>query len=253
MAIKLTETVSWLNECYEQDSGVHEHVSVYLLEEHGRYILVDSGSFYHKDAIVSQIEEATDGAGIDALILSHSDYPHSANISTFREEWGNVELIASCGAPEAQGLSNATRCTIGGSMEVLGRQFSFIDPPLADRSHTTWIFDHRDGILFTADGFGNVHQSDECDLRSEDMTQMIEYEDIYQFHKETLVWLRYVDPEKLRTTLDEILSGYDIRYIAPIHGNPIAANDIETYLSRLTQAAEQISNEYTVNSVSNRT
>lgn len=250
MTIDITETVSWLNECYEQSTDRHEHVSVYLLEEDGKYILVDSGSFYHRDAIVTQIEEATGGSGIDTLILSHSDYPHSANISTFREEWGDIDLIASCGSPEGQGLSNATRCTIGGSMEVLGRQFSFIDPPLADRSHTTWIFDHRDGVLFTADGFGNIHHPGECELRSEDMEGMIEYEDIYQFHKETLVWLQYVDPMKLRTTLEEILFEYDIQYIAPIHGNPIVADDLDLYLDLLTKAAEQISNEYTVPSIS---
>lgn len=55
------------------------------------------------------------------------------------------------------GLSNAQRCRIGGSLSVQGRSFSFIDPPLVDRSHTTWIYDHGSEVLFTADGFGSYH------------------------------------------------------------------------------------------------
>lgn len=241
----LQPDVQWINECYDLDKK-HEHVSVYLIEDDGEYILVDSGSFYHREVIKSRLEEATDGAGIDALVLSHSDYPHSANISSFREEWGNVDLIASSGAPKSQGLSDAIKCEIGGSMTICGRTFSFIDPPLADRSHTTWIYDHGSEIIFAADGFGNHHSADECDLLSMEFQDSIRRDDIYTFHKETLVWLRYVDPDRLRDVLESMIDEYEPSYIAPIHGNPIASDDLDTYLERLIDSAEQISTEYVV-------
>ncbi|QLG61158.1 MBL fold metallo-hydrolase [Halorarum salinum] len=241
----LRPDVQWINECYELD-GKHEHVSVYLIEEDGEYILVDSGSFYHRDAIESRLEEATDGAGIDALVLSHSDYPHSANVSTFRSAWGDVELVASSGAPEVQGLSDAKKCEIGGSMTIRGRTFSFIDPPLADRSHTTWIYDHGSEIIFAADGFGNHHSPGECNRLSTDFEDSIRREDIYTFHEETLVWLRYVDPVRLREVLESMLSEYEPSYVAPIHGNPIAADHLDTYLDRLIDSAERIESEYDV-------
>ena len=243
--ITLTDDVQWLNECYPHEER-HEHVSVYLIRSDAASILVDSGSFYHREPIRDRIGRATGGDGLDTIILSHSDYPHAGNVSEFREEWGDVELVASSGSPELQGLSDARRCKIGESLTVSGRRFSFIDPPLADRSHTTWIYDHDSGVLFTADGFGNYHPPGECDDTSRDFEDGIPAEAIHEFHAKNLVWLRYVDPEKLRAALTAIFDDYDVSYVAPIHGNPIAAPDLDGYLDRLVDAAARIASEYSV-------
>lgn len=243
--VTLTEDIQWINTCYQHEDR-HEHVSVYLIRANGEYILIDSGSFYHREDIKKRITETTNGEGLDAIILSHSDYPHAGNISEFRDEWGDIELVASSGSPELQGLSEARRCEIGGDLEILGRQFSFIDPPLADRSHTTWIYDHGSEVLFTADGFGNYHSVGECDKTSQDFKDNIPKEAVYEFHAKNLVWMRYVDPDKLRTALISIFDDYAVSYVAPIHGNPIAPSDLDGYLNRLIDAASRITDEYTV-------
>lgn len=250
MTRHVTDDVQWLTVCYPHEDA-HEHVSVYLIEHDGSYILVDSGSFHHEEQLADAIEEATDGAGIDAIILSHSDYPHSGNISEFREEWDDVELVASSGSPEIQGLSDARRCIIGEDLDVLGRTFNFIDPPLADRSHTTWIRDSESGVLFTADGFGNYHAPGECEQLSEDFEDAVPEQTVYEFHRDNLVWLQYVDPDKLRTALDEIFDDHDVSAIAPIHGNPTLAEDVPTALDRLERAAARIAEEYDVPTVEN--
>lgn len=243
--LTLTSDVQWINECYDLGEN-HEHVSVYLIEHDDKHILIDSGSFHHREEITRRLAAATDGEGIDALVLSHSDYPHSANISTFKSQWDDVELIASSGAPELQGLPEARKCEIGESMTICDRTFSFIDPPLADRSHTTWIYDHASKVLFAADGFGNHHSPSECHLLSHEFEEGIDSEDIYTFHRETLVWLRYVDPDRLREALESMLSEYDPSYVAPIHGNPIAAENLDIYLTRLIDSAERIATEYNI-------
>lgn len=241
----ITPDVHWLSICHPEDDH-HEHVSVYLIETDEKYILVDSGSFHHEAELKAAIDEVTNGDGIDAILLSHSDYPHSANVSTFRSEWDDVELVASSGSPEIQGLSDARRCIIGEELDVLDRTFAFIDPPLADRSHTTWIYDAKSGVLFTADGFGNYHQSGECDSLSTDFSENIPSESVYEFHRDNLVWLRYVDPVKLQTAIDAIFDSYDISAVAPIHGNPILREDIPDYLDQLYAAAARIANDYDV-------
>lgn len=247
MTVELTDDVYWINECFVLESGKHEHTAVYVVREGDRYVLVDSGSFYHRNAILSQLEDVTAGQGLDAIILSHSDYPHSGNIPALREEWDEIELVASSGAPEAQGLPpTATKCTIGGRMEVAGRPFSFIDPPLADRSHTTWIYDEVAQVLFTADGFGNHHDSNECDRTSAEIDGGIAYDDVKAFNEDTLVWLRYVDPAKIRASLDAIFDEFPVSYVAPIHGNPIAGPDVDGYVDRLVEAAGEIADDYTV-------
>lgn len=205
MTTELTDEVVWINECYAHGDR-HEHVSAYLIRGDSGTVLIDSGSFYHREAIRTGIVEATDGAGIDAIVLSHSDYPHSGNVSAFREEWGDVELVVSSDSPEIQGLSNARRCRIGGSLSVQGRSFSFIDPSLADRSHTTWIYDHGSEVLFTADGFGSNHDPTNCDRISSDFADGIPRESILEFHRNNLVWLRYVDADKLAHSMRSHIS-----------------------------------------------
>jgi flavorubredoxin len=239
----VVEGVRWLEECYDLGNR-HEHVSVYLLSN-GSRVLIDSGSFYHREAITAQVEAATGGAGVDALVLSHSDYPHSANVREFAAEGSGVELVASSGAPRAQGLPpDARTVEIGGSTEVAGRRLSFIDPPLADRSHTTWIYDHDTRGLFTADGFGSYHRSGECDRLSPEYEGGIPEEAIYDYHADTLVWLRYVDPGKLADALESIFEEYPPDYVAPIHGPPILAADLDRYLERLMESVTRFADGY---------
>lgn len=245
--VSLTDDVTWISECYAYDDGTHEHVSVYLIRAGADYVLVDTGSFYHREAITDAITEATDGAGLDAIVLSHSDYPHSANVGAFREEWDDVEIVASSGVPAQQGLpERARKATIGEEMDVAGRRFGFVDPPLADRSHTAWIVDRDAEILFTADGFGNFHAPGECTATSRDLEGGIDFDDVLEHNRETLVWLRYVDPEKVGATLEAIVEEHDPRWIAPIHGNPIAAEDVDGHLDTIVRVAARIADEYDV-------
>ncbi|MCU4744016.1 MBL fold metallo-hydrolase [Halobacteria archaeon AArc-m2/3/4] len=245
MTVSVTPSVEWVSQCYNHGE-THEHVSLYLVRDGDDVILVDSGSFYHREAITSAVDDATDGCGPDAIILSHSDYPHAGNVSPLGGDTEDVELVASSGSPEQQGLPDARKCKIGGRLDVTGRTFSFIDPPLADRSHTTWIFDHGDGVLFTADGFGNYHEPGQCRNRSSEFDGMISTEQIYEYHRDNLVWLRYVAPEKVERTLDRIFAEFDVNAIAPVHGNPIDGDDIDVYRDRLYDAMRRIADEYEV-------
>lgn len=241
MSVQVTDDVAWIGQCYPHD-GAHEHVSLYVVNAEEGYVVVDSGSFYHREAIETAVDEATDGAGPDAIVLSHSDYPHAANVSTLKE--AGVELVASSGDPESQGLPDARKSDIGGELSICGRSFSFLDPPLADRSHTTWIYDHGDGVLFTADGFGHYHEPGECADRSTDFEEGIPRHAIRAFHEDNLVWLRYVEPRKIERALRAIFETYDVGAVAPIHGNPIVGDDVDRYLSKLLDAVEAIAASY---------
>ena len=263
MSVELTPTVEWLPQCYphedgedfQGDEGYHEHVSVYLVHAEDGDILVDSGSVYHREEVRASVDAATgdggsdavtDDAGLDALVLSHSDYPHAGNVSPLGGASEKVELVASSGSPAQQGLPEARKVSIGDEERVCGRRFSFVDPPLADRSHTTWIYDHADGVLFTADGFGAYHPPDRCEATSADFEDGIPAEAVVEYHRDNLVWLRYVDPEKIRRALGDIFATYDVTAIAPVHGPPIVGADVEPYLEAFYAAAERIADEYEV-------
>jgi flavorubredoxin len=241
--VRLTEDVEWIDECYVMGDR-HVHVSVYLIHTDEGDIIIDTGAFYHRDSIKARLKAATEPRGLGAIILSHADYPHAANVSAFRAEWGDVEIVASSGVPELQGLPYATRSRLGERMTILGREFSFLDPPLADRSHTSWIFDHGSGVLFTADGMGNLHTEGECSLTFGEIPGGVSYDNIHAFHRGALVWLRYVDPGKLHGKLESIFEQFDISYVAPIHGNPIAAADLGTFMERLDRSVAAIAAAY---------
>lgn len=242
MAVELRDGLWWLNECYEGDDA-HEHIAVYCIEHEGSYLLVDTGSFHHREAILDSLAEVTGGDGIDALVLSHTDYPHSANWRALRDRWGEYELVASSGVPEIQGLpASATASEVGESLDVCGRELRFVDPPLADRSHTTWIFDSTTGALFTADGLGARHEPGQCDATSADLGG-IPAERIHEHHAETLVWLQYADPEAVCGAVERVFEHHDIALVAPIHGPPIERDDINPYLADFRAAVERIVDE----------
>lgn len=230
--LDLGHGVEWIHECFAEEQG-HVHVSVYLVRTPEGAILIDSGSFFHRESLSRRIGEATDGRGPKALVLSHSDYPHSGNIPTFRKEWGDFEIVASVASPEIQGLPYARRVRIGESLEVLGRAFTFIDPPLADRSHTTWIYDEEARTLFVADGFGTLHQPGACDRWWGDLPLAGRSDGVREFHDQTLRWLIYVDPDRLMSALRGMFEKYPADIVAPIHGPPIGASDLEDYLDDL--------------------
>jgi flavorubredoxin len=242
-AIPLIGDVHWISECYPLGER-HEHVSLYLIRHGDKNIVMDSGSFYHRESIERKLRKATANAGVHALIVSHSDYEHAGNISAFQREWGEFDIYASCGDPKVQGLPYAKQCKIGGTREIFGRVFSFIDPPLADRSHTSWAFDHQSRVLFAADGFGHYHRPGECTWISSQFDGGIRSDDIHDFHRDNIGWLRYVDPDRFRRRLDTMFAELDVSFVAPIHGNPILHADLDSYIDRLVAGATRVANEY---------
>lgn len=238
-SLDLGSGVEWIHECFPEEDG-HLHVSVYLVRAPEGDILIDSGSFYHRESLAERIGAATGGRGPRSMILSHSDYPHSGNIPTFRDEWGDFEIVASVASPEIQGLPYARRSRIGETLDVRGRRFTFLDPPLADRSHTTWIFDEEARVLFVADGFGTLHPPGACERWWGDLPADGRASGVEEFHRQTLRWLIYVDPARLMAALRQMFARHPAEVVAPIHGPPIAAADLEEYLGDLERAVRRI-------------
>lgn len=247
MSVQLSNGVHWINPCYEENSQ-HEHVSVYLLEGAEGNVLIDSGSYYHRDELVEEIAAIVGAGSVGALVLSHTDYPHAANVYRFQDEWGPFEIVANTPFPEFHGLPEGTyrRSDFGKEMDIGGRTVSFLEPPLADRVRTVWIYDHPTSTLFTADGLGHYHGPATCDLTSDAMSGSIEFEHINEYHAENIPWFRYADPDKLRSLLQSILGQYDIEYVAPAHGNPVHRDDLDEYLDLLIKSASRIADAYTV-------
>ena len=241
--------IHWISECIDIGEK-HHHVSMYLIVDGDDYVLIDSGPNTNQDSIIDEINRLTDGAGIDALVLTHADLPHTGNVRRLREEW-DFDLYASFTGipsidPEALGLGEAISCDIGEKKRIAGRKisFHFPTPPLSDAGHEMVIFDHESRTIFVADGFGHYHYPSECADTWSDLDDGVSVANIAEYHLDALPWVQFVDPAKVDAEVEKMRENHDFACLAPIHGTPIIGEEnIDAYLGRFSEAMAEISED----------
>lgn len=234
---KLTENVSWLITCHEEH-GRMSHLSQFVIQGTNANVLIDAGHA-DPDEMVEAINDVTDGAGIDVLLMTHAMLPHTENVRTVMDEWG-AEVISSSPIAVMVGLPETAKPKkVNATEEIAGRTFTFLDPLLTDVIISNWIFDHESGILFTAEGPGHYHDETECQLTSAEMDDGIDFDDIHQFNEDKLPFLEVVDPAKLQAGFDAVFETLDVEYIAPMHGNPVHQDDLDDYIGKLIESVSR--------------
>jgi flavorubredoxin len=239
----LTEDVTWVYDSHPVDDGRQIHSSLHLIESDEGTLLINSGDHDLRDEFKARILEVTDGAGVDAIFAQESHIPNSANVSAFRREW-DADIIFPGGASPIHGFPEVEQWPQYGTETLYGRTFDLTRGPLLDLPHTTWIFDRQSGVLFSLDGFCYYHRSGEEGLFSNELPDGIRYEDVKDYYSEMLLWLKYADPDKLLANLAEVIDEYDIEFVAPAHGNPISADDLDQYMAHIRQAVTEIAESY---------
>lgn len=238
MARELVDDVHWIRNCHPDD-GRHLHMSEYLLRDGTDTILVDSGSSHYREEIISEVNRLTDGGGPDVVLLTHSTLPHTENVPAFEDEWGETETIAATGRfPEVVGLPDAEVRQLNQPVEFAGRPFTCIHPLLTDVTVSQWAYDHESGVLFTAEAFGHYHDAENCGQTSAEMEGGIPTEHIDDFYMDKLPFVDFLDREKLGDAFEMLFDILDVTYVAPIHGTPVAAEDIDDYVDDVMQALD---------------
>jgi flavorubredoxin len=248
MVVQLTDEVKWINPCFDMGDQ-HIHTSVYVLTpEDGPNIAVDSGATEHREQVMAGVEEATDGEGIDKLILTHHDLPHSGNAHQLMDAMGEVEVISPAVIADTNSIPpwglGSRQLRVAETMDVAGRVIEGVEPPLMDRTHTCWVYAQESGVLFTADGFGNYHDPVDCNATAAGVTDGISVQSIEDFHHDRLPWLRYIIRRKIQPRIEDAIFRDGVKYVAPMHGNPIHVDDFDDYLDKLMDAVENIYESY---------
>ncbi|MFB6207195.1 MAG: hypothetical protein ABEJ05_11790 [Haloglomus sp.] len=244
MAIRhLTDDVTWVYETHEIGDGRQVHSSLHLITTDEGNLLINSGDHDLREEFERQIDEVVGDEGVDTIFAQESHIPNSANVSAFRREW-DADIIFPGGASPIHGFPEVIQWPQYGTEELFGRTFDLTRGPLLDLPHTTWIFDRQSGVLFSLEGFCYYHYPGEEGSLSTELEDGIRYEDVKDFYDEMLLWLKYADPDKLLTNLRETVGEYDIEYVAPAHGNPIAAADLDTYMDHISRAVTEIADSY---------
>ena len=237
-----------IGECVDGSHG-HEAVRLYVLMNDGRPILVDSGSHLHRSGLMSELDEVLQGSVPEYVFLTHSELPHSGNMEVITERWPSIKVIVSSIflpyielAPILP-LEQIVTVSPGTTLELAGRDLTFLDALIKDQPGSQWIYDPRTSALFTADAFGYYHPADQCEPFSDEIEGGVPVDSFRAYHKNAFRFLRWIIPERLSDVLDQLFLRRDVRIIAPIHGNAIRSETGE-HLDKLKQALTAICLEY---------
>lgn len=225
--------------------GWHEAVRVYVLLNEGSPLLFDAGSHVHAHNIMADLRELLGDTPPSHVFLTHTELPHTGNLSVILKEWPNTKLVVSSGIlphvelpwwvkPEQVEYAYA-----GTEKDYGGRSIYFLDGILKDQPGTHWMYDEATATLFTADAFGYLYP-EEADLAFDDeLDDGVPMDWFKRYHEGAFRFLPQVDASKVNADIDKVFAKRDIDIIAPTHGNALRG-DIGQCRARFNQAILEI-------------
>lgn len=242
MRVELTDDVTWVPHERTAD-GRRVHTSMYVVEAADGVVLVDAGAYHAEEPRRTVRDLAPDG--VDTVLLTHTSYPHTRDVPELYE--GGARVVTAAGIPDEFGMSYGEMWKLGertsAEATVEGRTFEFVKSPLTDHVYSLWIFDRASGVLFTAEALGNYHDADRPTALW-DAPGEIAADRVESFCRDRLPWMQYVDPEAVRSTLESRLAPYDVEWVAPSHGNPVAGSALDAYVDAFVETAETMAAEW---------
>ncbi len=133
--------------------------SYLILDE--KIAVVDTVDANFGEEWLDNLQKALKGRGPDYLIVQHMEPDHSANINVFAEKYPNAKIVATDRAflmmNQFFGTDYAERRIVVKDKETLDlgeRLLTFYTAPMVHWPEVMMTFDSKEGILFSADGFG---------------------------------------------------------------------------------------------------
>ena len=240
MVTQLTDDLYWLERCTSVD-GRHLHVSAYLYVTEAGNILIDSGP-HGDESIAAEVDQLTDGDGVDTVLFTHSSLPHTGNAAAFHADGARV--ISSTSLLAEMDMGYAEEWRIDEQPTIHGRTFSFVKPVFSDHIFSQWIFDHEEGVLFPSETFGNYHDPGDCAHVWASDAVPIPEDDIRAYCQDRLPGMKCIRPELLEEGLRARLETYDVSLVAPSHGTPIESDHVDAYVERLITVATRFSQDW---------
>ncbi len=186
--------------------------NAYLICGSEKTVLIDSVDPVMCDELMGQL---SDVKKIDYIISHHAEQDHSGSIPMVLKRYPDAKVIAT---PKAKGMlidlihidENAfVTVEDGETISIGNRTLKFIHTPWVHWPETMVTYLAEDKILFSCDFFGShiatsdIYVTDQCRV----------YEAAKRYFAEIMMPFRNVIEKNL-----EKLKGYDIRMIAPSHG-----------------------------------
>ena len=191
----------------------------YLVLGRKKRALVDTVRAGFEDELLARINQLTDIADLDYVVMDHAAPDHSDAVSAVLEAAPKALLVTSLpGAKVAQGLYHVPEQRLlyvkeGTTLDLGGAALGFIEAPSLPSPETMFTYHMQEKVLFSGGFFASHTAYGICD------------EDVPELHRlskryfaTTLLPFRESGQKALQR-----LGGMDIRVIAPCHG-PVYKN-----------------------------
>ncbi len=224
----------------------YESIQVYVLLNDGKPILIDTGCFIHKRQIMDELQELLKDNPPSFVFLTHTELPHTGNLGAILDIWPDIKVVISSvllpysEMPYFVDSNKLMQVSPGETRKFGQRKLTFTDAILKDQPGTLWIYDNQTKTLFTADGFGYLHDQTNQNQFSDEIQGGISQQWFEHYHRESFGFLHLVNAEKLNADLDRVFSKRTINILAPTHGSAIR-NDIDSHLNRVKDSIINIS------------
>lgn len=246
--------IHWLGTCREVEFNrelLHNQVSTYVIVGKSKTLMVDTGNPTDWVALEPMLDIVLGGRQLDWIVPTHSELPHSGNLPRLLRKYpksraiGDIRdyhLFYPAFEDRLVSLPKDQVVDLGG-----GYRFSLIKAVIPDLPASQWVYEWRERVMFTADGFGwvhhiidvggvegTVHWPNECGMLSSELAQAPEPYQAARPTTSALTWARYRESTDLFNEVAELFVRYPTRLVAPTHGNVIA--DPENFLLLMAEA-----------------
>lgn len=217
---------------YAGDRIVDYPFSAFLIVDE-KSLLIDTCGPKQKDAFVDAVQFCLEGRSLDYIWISHVELPHAGNTGALKRIWNDAQVVTVAGGEnyDLHGLENALTAAPGETIELGEHCVEMVDALFVDHGLSQWLYEHKTGMMFTADWAHNLHEPALChcfqfmdEMLASGYEEAALVEDIkvnawYQFP-----WLAWCDGAELCTAIDALFDRYEVNILAPSHGNPIRKN-----------------------------
>lgn len=186
--------------------------NAYLVFGDEKTVLLDTADPATVDVLMAQL---ADVPKIDYIVSHHAEQDHSGSIPKVLEKYPDAKVVCSTKAKsmlmDLLDIADGAFKTVadGDKISLGGKTLEFIYTPWVHWPETMATYLHEDKILFSCDFFGShiagseIYVTDKCRV----------YEAAKRYFAEIMMPFRNMIEKNL-----EKLKGYDIKMIAPSHG-----------------------------------
>jgi flavorubredoxin len=231
----IADGVTWVGGCQAfevRGKLFHGHMSAYLIVGSEKTMLVDTGSPYHRQQMLRDVEAILGGRKLDYVFATHNEeYPHVGLLEMWMERYPEAIAVGNLVDHKLLFPSLKGRVRVvkpGDEVDLGDRRLMFVPAVWRDFKDTLWAFETKSRVLFVADGFAflHYHGEGECDHTAVESKSDPTPELFQHYGERALNWALYTDVRSTFADLDGIMSALKPNIIAGAHG-PVIDNPAE--------------------------